>query len=67
MLVGALSPVSHYYIRAEGDLHKNYSSKDKEAEIRLEEQLESGELLREFVEGNTVERAVKTETDKRNE
>ena len=37
------------------------------AEIRPEEQSEKTELSGEFMECNTVERAIKTETDKRTE
>ena len=37
------------------------------AEIRPEEQSEKAELLGEFMESNTVERATKTETDSRTE
>ena len=51
-----------YYIRAEGDFHKEIYivERTKKEEMRPEEQRESGELSGEFMERNTVERATKT-------
>ena len=54
------------YIRAEGDFHKETCSwRTYKAEIGQEEQSESWELSGEFMEWNTVERAIKTEIDTR--
>ena len=58
------------YIRAEGDFYKEIYTyiveRTSKAEIRPEEEWE-GELLAKFMEWNTVERAIKTETDTRTE
>ena len=69
-LVGALSPVNQKdYISAEGDFHKElYSWKDQQGRIKIgRTEWESGDLLGEFIERNTVENTIKTETDTRTE
>ena len=55
--------------RAEGDFHKEvYSLKDQYGRTKTgRTEWESGELLGEFIEWNTVERVIKTETDTRTE
>ena len=68
---GVLSPASHYmdYIRAEGDFHKEtYSWKDQQGRDKTgRTERENGELSEEFMEWNTVEKAMKTEIHTRTE
>ena len=62
-----LSQPEKDYIKATGDFRKEIVERVNEAEIRSEEQWESEELSGESMEWNTVERAIKTETDTRTE
>ena len=57
------------YIRAEEDFHKEiYSWKDQQGKNKNgRTEWESGELSGEFMERNTVERAIKTGIDTRTE
>ena len=67
MLVSALNPVNHkglYQLR-EIFIKRYVVERTKKPEIRLGEQSEKAVSFQENMELNTVERAIKTETDTR--